>query len=356
MLRIAVVNVAAETGGTVSLLWDFVNRISDVDSQNEWYIFTSVIKIAETKNIHNIQFPQIKKSKMHRIFWEYKVFPNLMKKYGIDIVLSMQNNGLPCRVQRQIVYFHNVLLIQKIYKFSLFKKIERSYFIHQFLKYPYIRHSWKYADLMIAQGESVKAMLSNYYPAEKIVVIPPSLNLDIKKPCSKNVKGFIYPAGAGAYRNFEVIIDAVRKLERNGKYVEVLFTISGEENSYAREIKRRANMTSGIHLIGRQPRELILQMYESYGLIITSRLESFPFPILEAMHYQTAIVALDLPYVQDQIQMTGYNRIYLAKSDGTDLKEKIMEALEDKREGNFSMKSDSAKAVIKLLEGIDYAF
>ena len=348
-MKIAVVNVAAEVGGTVSLLLDFVKQLSILDSENEWYILTSVVKVKETENIHNFRFPQIKKSMMHRLFWEYRVFPQFIKKHKISVVLSMQNNGLPCRVQKQIVYFHNILLIQQRYRFSLFNKSEQRFALSRMIKNPYIRYSWKMADLIITQTESVKEMLSEFYPKEQIMVIPPSLNLDIKEPSDKKVKGFIYPAGPGAYRNFEIIIDAVKGLEIEGKSVEILFTISGEENTYAKEIKRRADRTSGIRLIGRQSRESILQMYESYGLIITSKLESFPFPILEAMHYQTVIVALDFPYVQDQMRMTKYNRLYIAKRDGTDLREMIMKALLDEEKGNFSIKNNSTMSILKLL-------
>lgn len=347
--KIAVVNVAAELGGTASLLYDFVDSLleREKNSANEWYIFTSVIKTKEGRNIHNVRCPEIKKSKFHRMWWEYVCFPKLVKQYKIDTILSMQNNGLPVKNCRQIVYFHNVLLLQKKHRFSLIRLEEWKAAV---LKAPYTRHSWKYADIIVTQGKSVKEQLSRYYPRKRIKVITPDVKCTTEGYVNESVKGFIYPAGPALYRNFETIINAVRQIEEKGLDIEILLTINGNENFYAKKIATLVRGIKSIRLIGRQPREIILRKYKNYGLIITSKLESFPLIIREAMMCQTVIVALDFPYVHDQIELTGYNRIYVAKQNGTDLAEHMIKAMGDCQRGNYVEQDlDGTNKLISIL-------
>ncbi len=337
-MRVAVVDVAAEKGGALSVLNDFVEVLTATeDKENEWFIITSVVSTCENDNIHNIQFPETKASWLHRLWWEHAKLPKLLEDLRIDIVVSMQNNGLPIKESiRQIVYFHNILFIQNDYNFSFRKKPERIYAVYSKILAPYIRHSWKKADVIVVQGHSMKEQLSAYFPKNRIYICEPEVKTNqVNEKTRHKIKGFLYPASALVYKNMEVIVEAIKRMEQKGESVEVLFTISGTENQYAKKISDMAKFTKGIKLIGYQDRQSILKKYQAYGLIITSRLESFGMPIAEAMTCQTVVVALDMPYVRDQIETSHYNRAYIAKNDPDDLAKTMQFALRDEKEGNY---------------------
>ena len=353
-MRIAVVDVAAQSSGALSVLNDFVDTLVEQESgtEDEWFIITSIVDTNEANNIHNIKYPEIKRSWLHRLWWDYSSFRRLVKKLKVDLVFSLQNNGLPTKKLKQVVYFHNVLLVQHSFKFSFRVKAERILAIYSRILGPYIRYSWKNADAIIVQGDSVKQQVGRYFPMSQIYVCKPKVKMEQQTIAVGKIKGFIYPATALKYKNFEMIIEAVKKLEEAGRQTEILFTISGNENTYAERIKKEAEKTKSIKLIGYQNREFILEKYKEYGLIITSRLESFPVPIREAMCCQTVIVALDLAYVLDFTQSALYNRLHIAQDNIDSLVLAMQEALSDEEKGNYVLKDeeDSMKQLINILK------
>ena len=330
-MNIAVIDVAAESGGALSVLNDFANFIYENDTENNWYFYTSVVDIREKENIHNIKNPNIKKSWFHRLWWEYFSFPKLMKENNIDLVISLQNNALPKGKWKQIVYFHNVLLLQKAGTFSFKNKSERRYAIYSNILGPYIRHTWKNADLIIVQGNHVRNAIKEWNIDIPIEVVTPELNIEIID--NKNtIKGYIYPAFPNTYKNFESIIEAVKILNLREINVEIIFTIDGTENEYSKSIFDMAKGVKNIKCVGKLTRDEVLSYYENYGLIMTSKIESFGMPIMEAKSHNTVIVGLNFPYVEELT--SGYNRSYIVPED--DLQSAIVNGLNDNNIGNYT--------------------
>jgi glycosyltransferase involved in cell wall biosynthesis len=312
-MNIAVVDVAAQTGGALSVLDDFVDALLkyESDSENQWFIFTSVVPVKEEKNIHNIQCPKVKKSWIHRLMWERTDFPQYVTELGIDVVFSLQNNGLSVGNISQLVYFHNVLLLQKRSEFSFLDKSERSFAVYSSLLGPYIRKTWKNVDVLVVQTNSVKTQIEKLGIKKDIRVITPEVSSDLIKGDAPRIKGYIYPTGAQTYKNHAVIINAERKLNEEGKKIDVLFTIDGSENEYAKRILEESKKVKGITCIGKQTRENLYNLYREYGVIWTSRFESFGMPLMEAKVVNTVAVALDYPYAQEIL--SDYQRGYITK-------------------------------------------
>lgn len=354
-MRIAVVDVAAQVGGALSVLYDFVDRLIECEgkSENEWYIITSVVETKESEHVHNLKFPEVKHSWFHRLWWEYTTFKRLVKELHIDIIFSLQNNGLPVKHVKQIVYMHNVLLVQNKVRFSWLEPTGRALAVYSYFLAPYVRYSWRYADKIIVQGNSVKEQVGKFFSKEKVFVCMPDMKWEKGNEATEEIEGFIYPTTAMPYKNIELIVRAVKKLENEGKKIEVFITIGGDENYYAERIKRESSETKGIHLIGYQERQYILDSYRNLGLLIVSKLESFPIPILEAMNSQTVIVALDLPYVKNHPSVTDYNRLYIAQENADDLATVLYKAKQDKKKGNYvcSVEENGIDKIIELLKG-----
>lgn len=355
-MRIAVVDVAAENGGALSVLNDFVDAIgqSEAAGRHEWFIFTSVVDVKERENVHCIQCPEVKKSWFHRLKWEYTTFRNLVKAYKIDKILSLQNNALPVKNIHQTVYFHNVLLVNRQIRFSFLDKTERKLAIYSDILAPYIRSSWKNADETIVQGESVKEALRHYFPEEKITVLRPNMNILATEQKAGKIKGYIYPTAPFKYKNLELLISATALLLEQGQDVEVLLTLSGEENEYAKKMRQLAASMPNIRFIGRLDRAILMEKYLQYGLVMPSQLESFSVPILEAMSMGSVVLGIKKPYVDDAVKQTGYNRLFLFEEKPESLASCMAKGLEDNQIGNFATeeKNTYLDLVSKLVEGV----
>lgn len=304
MKRIAVIDVAADSGGALSVLSDFYDYIKNTFNNNDFYFyfFTSVIELNETQNIKCIKNEFIKKSWLCRLFWEYFIFPKIFEKENFDIVLSLQNKTMPRIHSRQIVYFHNSLHLVKKNQLKSYKRYDKKIWIYRHLVSPIVLHSLKRAEVIIVQTNSVKKRLKKYVN-RRIETVYPNVNVKSQNN-SGNIKGFIYPAMPEPYKNMELIVNAEKVINEHNKH-DIIFTFSGDENKYARKIRKSAKGIENIKFIGWQTRENIFNLYHTYGLIFTSLIESFPIPFAEAKAYGVPIIAVGEDYAQEILEGYG---------------------------------------------------
>lgn len=348
--RIAVVDVAAEYGGAMSVLDDFYNYVKWNDtSRTEWFFFLSVIDLEETEFIKVVKCPAVKRSWFSRLKWEVVDFPKLVGKYRITDVFSLQNKALPVRNIKQTVYFHNALHFLKPAAFHFFDKAERENFIYCFFVSPLVRHSLKRANLVITQTNAMRNCLLEMtgVPDKKVVAIYPAINLDIHS--GKNgIRGFIYPSSPDCHKRLEIIIDAVKKAG-SAFDGEILFTMTGNENNYAAKVKQTCEDIPHIRFIGYVKREKLLSYYEDYGLIFSSDVESFAIPFLEAMAYGSPIVARDTDYVKEYMYTYKNYQLY---RDSDELAVMLMEYKKLRRGQGITRNRDEnawGKVIKKLL-------
>lgn len=323
-MKIAVVDVAAESGGALSVLLDFIHYIeSDYDfcSNNQWVVYTSRYIHITKDNIELVVIEKIKKSWFHRIFWEKYEASKDFKNRGINIVFSLQNTAFKKGNYKQLVFFHNVLLLEPRKKYSLFKPEERRYAIYTHFIAPYTIKSLRNAHSIIVQTEAVKTALLSFIPTATIQVIHPNVVFDEKyKNTSKlPIKGLIYPTSAAPFKRIEEIIECVDKYSNwflENKF-EILLTINGNENMYAERIYSLAhNLLDIVKFIGFQVKEELFELYKEYGLLICSELESFSLPFIEAGFVGTPIVAARYPYSIER--SCGLNNVFLYNSSNSD--------------------------------------
>lgn len=115
-MRTLVYDVAADSGGAATVLQSFYEEFKK-DTENEYIFVLSVYKLPETDNIKVLNFPEVKKSMLHRLYFDHFVAHKLVKKYKVDRVLSLQNIELPHTNVPQTVYEHNALPFSE-YKFK----------------------------------------------------------------------------------------------------------------------------------------------------------------------------------------------------------------------------------------------
>ena len=68
-MRILVYDVAADSGGAATVLKSFYEEFCQ-DRENEYVFVLSVFELPETKHIRVLNYPWIKKSPLHRLYFD----------------------------------------------------------------------------------------------------------------------------------------------------------------------------------------------------------------------------------------------------------------------------------------------
>jgi glycosyltransferase involved in cell wall biosynthesis len=293
-----VFNVPAESGGALSILNDFYQEIIDNKNKNiNWIFVLSTPEYEETDNVTVLNYPWVKKSWFHRLYFDYFVAPKLVKKYNIDKIFSLQNVIIPKIDVEQILYVHQPLPFSG-YKFNINENFK--FWIYQNLIGKKIYSSIREADKVIVQTNWMKKACINKtnISSQKIEVISPKINIDINKrykESNNRCNLFFYPAGDAYYKNHRIIIEASKQLKRNNiENYKIIITLEGTENKHIKYLYHEAVENElPIEFVGKLKRENVFDLYTKSYLLFPSYVETFGLPMLEAKLHKTIVLASD---------------------------------------------------------------
>lgn len=307
-MRTLVVDVAADSGGALTILNQYYNELLK-DKNNDYIFCTSLVnEYEDTDNIKILRFPWVKKSWFYRLWFDYVYSHKLIKKYKIDKVLSLQNIILPCSKIYQTLYLHQSLPYSN-YKFSIFEN--KKFWIYQNIIGKLIHKSVKKSDRVIVQTQWMKNAVIQLdgISEKKIEVIPPKIEIEVLEFFDKkNFNNmFFYPASNFIYKNHKVILDAILKLKnQNVNNFSIVFTL--KFNELSEECKEIYNkVKENVILLGSITHEEVMNYYRESVLIFSSYIETFGLPILEARMTNTPIIACDMPYAREILD--GYEKV-----------------------------------------------
>ena len=301
--NIVVSAVNLRKGGTLTVLRDCLRYLS---AREDFKVTAIVHKrgLCDFPGIQYIEIPWSIDSWGKRLRCEYTVLPSLSKKMPeVDLWLSLHDTTPPVRAKRQAVYCHSSFPFMKIklrdfkmdYKIPLFalltKYIYRAY--HRRNSYLVVQSCWL--------RDALSALLG--FERDRIIVSPPAFTPMLLPENSKaDVPVFIYPSTPDAHKGFETLCEAARMLEKRlgkGRF-RVCVTISGEENRYARWIKKHWGNVESIDFHGFMSREELGRAFaESTCLVFPSRAETWGLPISEYLPTGKPLLLADLPYAHE---------------------------------------------------------
>lgn len=310
-MRVMVFDVAAESGGALSVLKDFYNEYK-YDKNNEYIFVISKPKIKEVKNIKVLRYPWIKKSWFHRLYFDNFIAPKLIEEYRVDRVLSLQNIIIPRSKVKQTVYVHNCLPFIG-YKFKFFEN--KLLWIYQNIIGKKILDSIKNSSKTIVQTNWMKNECVKKIGVDegKIDVIPPKIEVEIRK-CfeftKKNLETFFYPASAVQFKNHELIVDACINLKKMGiNNYKIILTLYGDENKHIKKLyKKVKDYELPIKFIGVISREETFTYYSKSVLIFPSYIETIGLPLLEAKLHKSPILVSDCLFAHEVLN--NYENAY----------------------------------------------
>ncbi|MCU1959575.1 glycosyltransferase [Enterococcus faecium] len=305
-MRIVVNDIAASEGGAMSILKDFYEEVREFGADHEWIFLLGDYYLEETPNIKVYVYPEIKKSWLKRLNFDFYFGKNIINEFNPDIYLSLQNTatlGIKCC---QYVYLHQPLPFQKEKDFSFFKINEIKLAIYQKIIGKIFLYLFrKTRAKIIVQTHWMKDVLSEKV-MNSVLVIPPKINVENKssnrityKIDEKAKKKFFYPASKETYKNHKIIYEAVDALVNEGcTNFEVVLTIDDIE----------VNNRQYYQCVGKISRHEVFILYQNSTLLFPSYIETYGLPLIEAKTCNSIIFASNTAFSKEVLG--NYNNGY----------------------------------------------
>lgn len=309
-MNIMVFDVPAESGGALSVLKYFYSEYK-ADENNNYIFVVSKPEMKEAHNIKVLRYPWIKKSWLHRLYFDSLIAPKLIREHEVDEVLSLQNVIIPHTKIKQTVYVHNSLPFAE-YRFSIIEN--RLLWIYQNILSKGIFKSIKNANKVIVQTQWMKKACVERLNinSEKIEVMPPKINIEVIKhfiPTKESLSTFFYPASGVEFKNHKVIVDTCLEMKKLGIHnYKVIFTLKGDENKKISDLYKKVKEQGvPIDFIGSISRDIVFEYYSNTVLIFPSYIETVGLPLIEAKLHGTPILVSDCAFSHEILE--GYDKV-----------------------------------------------
>ena len=291
--------------GPLSILKECLQYLSDnLSGQYSIIALVHDKSLLTVSNIRYIEFKKARKNWLFRIYYEYIYFYVLSRRIKPYLWFSLHDISPNVVADIRAVYCHNS---SPFYPFS-FRVLFFSYQVALFsLFYKYLyRINIKKNNFVIVQQRWIREEFQKLYNISNVVVaypesVPPFLSSS--RGNSRPRFTFFYPAFPRVFKNIEVVAEAVKLLCAQGRTdFEILFTIEGSENRYARYTFDTYKNISAISFIGLQSKKDIYKIYmEIDALIFSSKLETWGLPISEFKTFNKPLLLADLPYAHETV-------------------------------------------------------
>jgi len=309
---IVVSAVSLIEGGPLTVLRECLQTLSNNFGRNNDYKIIAIVcdkKICEYPNVEYLCFPNVKRSWIKRIYFEYFFLKKLSLELHPYLWISLHDMTPNVISEKQAVYCHNPAPFYKTQLKDLY--FSNTVFIFSlFYKYLY-KINLKKNSFVIVQQNWIKDAFSSMFdlPEEKIIVAAPILNQkrvmpkELKYFDDQKLYRFFYPALPRVFKNFELLCESAKILSVEiGDKFEVIITINGEENRYARWIYKKYKNISQIKFVGLLSHDKMEEYYQSANcLVFPSKLETWGLPISEFIPYKRPILVSDLLYAHETV-------------------------------------------------------
>lgn len=299
-MRIVVNDIAASSGGAMTVLKDFYACVKENDKDNEWIFLLGDTYVEETENIKVITLPEIKKNPIKKVLFDFFTGKKFIHSLNPDVVFNMQNIITFGVKVPQAVYIHQPLPFQNTKKFSFLKKREKKLAFIQYVIGTIIKYSVKKSDKVIVQTDWMKDAVCKKcgISSDKIVKVLPNVKRIDKMNNDNllNIQNFFYPTSSVLYKNNDLVFAASKILEEQNIIHNIDLTLNKESTS------------TFVNCIGRIPYEAVIEKYYNSTLIFPSYIETFGYPLAEARQVGTLILAADTEFSRELLN--GYENAY----------------------------------------------
>jgi len=278
-------------GGTEIYLCELLRALAEIDSSNEYFVFTNLETSAglvpKQANFH--WKPQAVRARFRpaRIVWEQTILPLEAARYRLDV---MFNPGFTSPIfcsRPSVTVFHDLQHLRHPENFRWFDL-------------PFWRMllwaSARCSKRLIAVSKATADDLARFYPfaRDRITVIPHGVDEAFFHLDRSRIDDYVLCVSTlHPHKNIERLIRAYTRRKRDYKLV-----LAGMRGFRAREIDKLA--TPDITITGWIPRKELLGLYaRARAFIYPSTFEGFGMPVLEAMAAGLPVACSDIPPLRE---------------------------------------------------------
>lgn len=308
-LVISAVNL--NEGGPLSILKECLQCLHDSPPENYEIIVLAHRKelLKEFTNFIILEFPDIKKSWIKRIVFEYKKSYRLSKDINATVWLALHDMTPNVIAEKRVVYCHNASIFYKWklwdiyynYKVVLFANFYRFLYSINIRKNDYVivQQNWlrkEFARLFKIPHSNIIVSL----PLQSKMSKPRKIQLS---PATSDITEFFYPCFPRLFKNVELIGEATIRLQHMGiTNFQITITFDGSEGNYSKDIVNKYGHIKMLKFIGLISLAEVFEHYDKADcLIFPSKLESWGLPISEFKQTGKPILVADLPYAKETV-------------------------------------------------------
>lgn len=299
-MRIVVNDIAASTGGAMTVLRDFYNCVCDSDKENEWIFLLNDRYFKETDNVKIMTLPEIKKSRVRKLLFDLVTGKKYIQALDPDVVFSLQNTLTFGLKKPQALYIHQPIPFQNVKHFSFLRTQERKLAVIQYLIGWIIKRSAKKSDCVIVQTKWMKEAVCRICGLSegKVHTNLPDAKWEqpVQTAVSYEKTTFFYPTSDVIYKNSQCILKASQMLSNRGIDHVVTLTLSPEQTN------------GNVIYVGRLPYDEVMAHYQKSTLVFPSYIETFGYPLAEARMAGAIVLAADTPFAREVLD--GYENAY----------------------------------------------
>ena len=225
-----------------------------------------------------------KQSKNHSMFLFFGNLPPFIKTNGFSVL-----------------FLHSKLLVEPISSYKLGLKGKINLIIRKIL----LKVLYRNVDLIIVQTPSMKRLVKEFMPARPTICFPFYNSQPVEIVLNKQYD-FIYPSFGYVYKNYNNLLQSLILLAKKEKYPKMIFALDPmmDHNLISQIIEYKSKFKLDIELLLDATFTDILGFYQkSRCLIWPSLTESLGIPILDAINAQTDVIASDLEYINDLLNL-----------------------------------------------------
>ena len=295
-------------GGPLTVLRAFVDAACEVlPAEWEVVVFAHDSRLLTAARARVIAVPYTKHSWLRRLWVEWHEFRGHAGELRPDLWVSLHDISPNVGRARQAVYCHNPSAFYPV-------RLQDAFFEPSLLLFR-VAYAWLYRinlsrnRAVIVQQAWMREEFRKWIKAPtEIIVAHPAARADdegqgVSATRSAAPATFLYPALPRAFKNVELLCRAVEHLESDSQWQsQLVLTIDGAENRYARWLKSRFGKLATIRFAGRQtPEQMQTRYAEADCLLFPSRMETWGLPITEAKQHHLPMFVADLPYARETV-------------------------------------------------------
>jgi glycosyltransferase involved in cell wall biosynthesis len=340
-MRVIVNAASVKEGGPRVVLDQLVTHMCQLRKDITWSVAVhpSVrLRWDERQDVGLVDVGDIDSNPLGVLRWYESALPAAVKRLNADLVFSV-TNYLPLR--RLAV--PTVLLVQHAGHFSKqFDDLYRRYLqrpdriIGWRLKKQWVERSVRTATELTVQTEALADAVAERTgrPRARIHAIAHGPGTVTPTPVSRGSPSgrsvrIGYVTKWGVQKNFEVLFDAAKRLIGQGRAIRIVLTLAEHLPENAGVVHRARAMGLGdvIENVGEVDAAAISKLYDSFDIFaFPSLVESFGFPLVEAMAKGLPIVAADTP---SNRELAGEAGLYFAPTDAGSLARIVGELIDN---------------------------